>query len=187
MTITDSSPETLTLPPAWQTTDGILHAPLRSELLRAEVALYVDPVPQDGRYAWVVGQGPMLVGGRATTVEEAKLCARMTGIGVLLRGGVREVLAPHLTPGFDPPPGQPFPGGWTQQQEVQPWWSARAKDLYLQVTTRLDSLYAWQVWDGHLCLARGTASDPVQAALEAEQAAARSLSSAPAEPGAQPA
>ncbi len=72
-----------------------------------------------------------------------------------------------------------LPEGWTQQQDIQPWWSARAQHLYLQVTTCEDRDPAWTVWDGHKRLAGGTAPDVLQAALAAEQAAAPFLPKVP--------
>lgn len=64
-----------------------------------------------------------------------------------------------------------LPEGWTQQQGIQPWWSTRAQHLHLQVTTCEGFDPTWTVWDGHKCLAGGTAPDVLQAATAAEQAA----------------
>lgn len=64
-----------------------------------------------------------------------------------------------------------LPEGWTQQQSVQLWWSARAQHLDLQVTTCEGRDPTWTVWDGATRLAGGTAPDVLQAARAAEQAA----------------
>lgn len=64
-----------------------------------------------------------------------------------------------------------LPQGWTQQQAIQPWWSARVQHLDLQVTTCEGLDPTWTVWNGHKRLAGGTAPDVLQAASAAEQAA----------------
>lgn len=74
-----------------------------------------------------------------------------------------------------------LPEGWTQQQGIQPWWSTRAQHLHLQVTTCEGFDPTWTVWDGHKCLAGGTAPDVLQAALAAE-ASARTMKEPPDEP-----